>query len=106
MLIVTKNESYYTPISNFRAQKSIKLNSIFVKFTSLFVLVISHLSIHVLLMFYNFAKAISSKENSKSTLLNGLSKKYFRMKEITRAGETLRFVAQMMAENEHIFAYQ
>lgn len=24
------------------------------------------------------------------------------MKEITRAGETLRFVAQMMAENEHI----
>ena len=57
-------------------------------------------------MFYNFAKAISSKENSKSTLLNGLSKKYFRMKEITRAGETLRFVAQMMAENEHIFAYQ
>jgi hypothetical protein len=28
------------------------------------------------------------------------------MKEITRTGETLRFVAQMMAENEHIFAYQ
>ena len=28
------------------------------------------------------------------------------MKEITRAGETLRFVAQMMAENEHIFGYQ
>ena len=28
------------------------------------------------------------------------------MKEITRAGETLRFVAQMLAENEHIFGYQ
>lgn len=46
-----KGESYYTPISNFRAQKSIKLNSIFVKFTSLFILVIIHLSTHVLLMF-------------------------------------------------------
>ena len=67
--------------------------------------VFSLLNVHYA-CFYNFAKAISSKENSKSTLLNGLSKKYFRMKEITRAGETLRFVAQMMAENEHIFAYQ
>jgi len=39
-------------------------------------------------------------------LLNGLSKKYFRIKETARAGKTLRFVAQMMAENEHIFTYQ
>ena len=37
---------------------------------------------------------------------NSSNSRYFRMKEITRAGETLRFVAQMMAENEHIFAYQ
>ena len=28
------------------------------------------------------------------------------MKETAHAGKTLRFVAQMMAENEHIFGYQ
>ena len=34
MLIVTKNESNYTPISNFRPQKSIKLNNKFLKLTN------------------------------------------------------------------------
>ena len=34
MLIVTKNERYYTPISNFSPQKAIKLNSKSIKLTN------------------------------------------------------------------------
>ena len=34
MLIVTKKERYYTPISNFSPQKAIKLNSKSIKLTN------------------------------------------------------------------------
>ncbi|MFC2384199.1 MAG: hypothetical protein ACFNP5_03320, partial [Hoylesella saccharolytica] len=61
----------------------------------------------------NFCLYISSLKLQQISLItkfidtyNSSNSRYFRMKEITHAGETLRFVAQMMAENEHIFAYQ